>query len=178
MQWYYHRAAAAFLRWNIPRLERERGCNMIEAKRRTRCRVGPMGKLGIIGICMSVGIVFAVGSSTLSLAATKAPALNPAQIAAQTFSTKLCTPKNPAVVKNIPKALSGFTGYKQSPGNWLGLPATSDLTGHTVALTTMGLNQPFFTSIGRVLGAIGEALQVQLEGLRRPVPRRNRSVDC
>ena len=115
---------------------------------RSRPRVARTWRVAALGTTAAVGLLFAFGSATtVSLAATKAPKLNPTQIAVKTFSTKVCTPKSLAAVKSIPKAESGFTGYKQSSGNWLALPAKSDLTGKTVALTTMGLNQPFFTSI-------------------------------
>ena len=132
-----------------PRLEREGGSSMKKVVTTTRRRPDRApGRPVVVGTSMAIGLLFAFGGAAgLSLPATSGGGLNAAQLAAKTFSTKLCTPKNPAAVKGIPKAESGFTGYKESPGNWLALPAKSDLTGHTVALTTMGLNQPFFTSI-------------------------------
>lgn len=64
-----------------------------------------------------------------------------------TFSKDLCTPKDPAAVASIPKSVSGFTGYTSAPGDWLTLPATSPLSGKRVAVSAMGLGQPFFLAI-------------------------------
>lgn len=72
---------------------------------------------------------------------------NSSDIAARTFSSKICAVKDPKVVAKIPKSVSGFTGYKSAPGDWQKLPATSSLTGKRVALTVMGLGQPFFLAV-------------------------------
>ena len=74
-------------------------------------------------------------------------AQDPLQIAIDTFSEELCEPVDPAKVADIPGAVSGFSGYDGEPGNWMELPETSALSGKRVALTVMGLGQPFFTAI-------------------------------
>ena len=68
-------------------------------------------------------------------------------IAAKTFSADVCAPVNPAAVAGIPAAVSGFTGYQPAPGKWLEMPASSPLKGKRVALTVMGLGQPYFLAI-------------------------------
>lgn len=68
-------------------------------------------------------------------------------IAAATFSPELCEPVDPAALADIPGSVSGFTGYESEPGDWLALPETSPLTGKRVAVTVMGLGQPFFLAI-------------------------------
>jgi ribose transport system substrate-binding protein len=69
------------------------------------------------------------------------------QVAASTFSSELCEPTDPAAIADIPASVSGFTGYDSAPGDWLALPATSPLTGKRVALSVMGLGQPFFLAV-------------------------------
>jgi len=68
-------------------------------------------------------------------------------IAAKTFSTEVCTPADAAAVANIPAGVSGFTGYESAPGDWLKEADASALKGKRVALTAMGLGQPFFLAI-------------------------------
>lgn len=68
-------------------------------------------------------------------------------VAAKSFSADLCQPADPAAVANIPKAVSGFTGYASAPGAWLEQPTTTALAGKRVALTVMGLGQPYFLAI-------------------------------
>jgi ribose transport system substrate-binding protein len=81
-------------------------------------------------------------------AATEAPVKkNASEVAASSFSPEMCEPVDPAAVKDIPAAVSGFSGYESMEGDWLTLPETSPLTGKKVALTVMGLGQPFFTAI-------------------------------
>ncbi len=63
------------------------------------------------------------------------------------FSPTVCKPTDAAAVASIPAPVSGFTGYQSSPGDWLKLPDKSPLTGKKVALSVMGLGQPFFTAI-------------------------------
>ena len=43
--------------------------------------------------------------------------------------------------------MSGFTGYASAPGDWLAEPEASPLKGKRVALTVMGLGQPYFLAI-------------------------------
>lgn len=83
----------------------------------------------------------------LGLALSQAMAENARQVAVETFSTELFEPVDPAVLKNIPGPVSGFSGYEGEPGNWIDLPKSSPLAGKRVALTVMGLGQPFFTAI-------------------------------
>jgi ribose transport system substrate-binding protein len=68
-------------------------------------------------------------------------------IAAKAFSVDVCAPVNPAAVAGIPAGVSGFSGYESAPGNWLEMPASSPLKGKRVALTVMGLGQPYFLAI-------------------------------
>ncbi len=72
---------------------------------------------------------------------------NALEIAASTFSDRVCEPKDPAVVADIPRSVSGFTGYDSAPGDWLAEPAESPLAGKRVSWTSMGLGQPFFLAI-------------------------------
>lgn len=69
------------------------------------------------------------------------------QIAAKTFSPDVCAPVDPAAVADIPASVSGFTGYESAPGDWLKEADASALKGKRVALTVMGLGQPFFLAI-------------------------------
>jgi ribose transport system substrate-binding protein len=76
--------------------------------------------------------------------------VEPAEVvtAADTFSADVCDPKDPAAVADIPGSVSGFTGYESEPGDWLELPATAEeLAGKSVALSVMGLGQPFFLAV-------------------------------
>jgi len=85
-----------------------------------------------------------------ALLVVASPALaadGPVAIAAQSFSTDLCQPADPNAVKEIPKGVSGFTGYESAAGDWLTEPSSSPLKGKRVALTVMGLGQPFFLAI-------------------------------
>lgn len=68
-------------------------------------------------------------------------------VAAKSFSKDLCQPADPAAVAAIPKPVSGFTGYASAAGDWLGLPEATPLAGKRVALTVMGLGQPYFLAI-------------------------------
>lgn len=79
--------------------------------------------------------------------AAQAPVKDASTIAAESFSSDMCEPADPAVVKDIPGPVSGFSGYDSMPGDWLKEPETSPLTGKKVALTVMGLGQPFFLAI-------------------------------
>jgi ABC-type sugar transport system substrate-binding protein len=83
-------------------------------------------------------------STSTSVSATSSVT---AVTAESTFSSTVCTPKDPAAIANIPKSVSGFTGYVPAPGDWLTLPATSPLTGKRIAVTVMGLGQPFFLAV-------------------------------
>lgn len=69
------------------------------------------------------------------------------EIAAKSFSSELCQPVDPAAVAGIPGGVSGFTGFESAPGDWLVEADASALAGKRVALTVMGLGQPFFLAI-------------------------------
>lgn len=69
------------------------------------------------------------------------------EIAARTFSDRVCEPKDPAAIADIPRSVAGFTGYDSAPGDWLAEPAESPLRGKRVSWTSMGLGQPFFLAI-------------------------------
>lgn len=103
-------------------------------------------------VCLLVVLSMLVGCTAAATPTNPAqsntdPAKDPLAVAASTFSTSLCEPVDPDAVKDIPTAVSGFSGYNSEPGDWLTLPATSPLKGKKVALTVMGLGQPFFLSI-------------------------------
>jgi ribose transport system substrate-binding protein len=69
-------------------------------------------------------------------------------LASSTFSSDVCVPKDAAAVADIPGSVSGFTGYESEPGDWLALPSSADeLTGKSIALSVMGLGQPFFLAV-------------------------------
>lgn len=67
--------------------------------------------------------------------------------AAKVFSPEVCAPSDAAAIAAIPAGVSGFTGYESAPGAWLDQPEKSPLTGKRVALTVMGLGQPYFLPI-------------------------------
>lgn len=83
----------------------------------------------------------------LTALSTAAYAETPVETAAATFSADLCAVADPAAVADIPKGVSGFTGYESAPGQWLSEPEASALKGKRVALTVMGLGQPYFLAI-------------------------------
>lgn len=89
----------------------------------------------------------AVAPSAAAGSSAAAATGDPQQIAAATFSSELCQPKDPAAIADIPKSVSGFTGYDSEAGDWLALPATSPLAGKRIALSVMGLGQPFFLAV-------------------------------
>ena len=93
----------------------------------------------------------------------QAPAKDPLTVAAETFSTELCEPVDPSVLKDIPEAVSGFSGYDSMPGDWLTEPETSPLKGKKVAMTVMGLGQPFFTAIKGHWEHFAEKYQFELK---------------
>ena len=47
----------------------------------------------------------------------------------------------------MPEPVDVVTGFDTSPGDWFTQPATSPLTGKRVALTVMGMGQPFFLAV-------------------------------
>jgi ribose transport system substrate-binding protein len=69
------------------------------------------------------------------------------EIAAEAFSSELCQPSDPAAVADIPGGVSGYTGFESAAGDWLVEAEASTLAGKRVALTVMGLGQPFFLAI-------------------------------
>lgn len=104
--------------------------------------------LSMVAGCAAPTAAPATQAPATQVPATQAPAPKDASaIAASSFSSEMCEPVDPAVVKDIPKAVSGFSGYDSMKGDWLTEPATSPLTGKKVALTVMGLGQPFFLAI-------------------------------
>lgn len=66
---------------------------------------------------------------------------------AKTLSADIREPVRPAAVAGIPAGASGSTGYESAPRNWPEMPASSPLKGKRVALTVMGLGQPYFLAI-------------------------------
>ncbi|GAB3121424.1 sugar ABC transporter substrate-binding protein [Glaciibacter psychrotolerans] len=83
--------------------------------------------------------------------------------AASVFSPDVCTPKDPAAVADIPTTVAGFTGYESEPGDWLTLPETSALTGKRVAVSVMGLGQPFFLAVSEHWKALGEKYKFEVK---------------
>lgn len=105
-----------------------------------------------------------LAGAALALATQAAAAAEgPVALAAKSFSTELCAPKDPAAVADIPKAVSGFTGYEQAPGDWLALPDASPLKGKRVALSVMGLGQPFFLAIKKQWEMLAEKYGFELK---------------
>lgn len=86
-------------------------------------------------------------ATLLGLVAGPVYAQDGVAIAAKTFTSEVCTPADPAAVASIPAGVSGFTGYESAPGDWLKEAEASALKGKRVALTAMGLGQPFFLAI-------------------------------
>jgi ribose transport system substrate-binding protein len=91
------------------------------------------------------------------------PMKDPLAVAAATFSEEVCEPVDPAALADIPGSVSGFTGYESEPGDWLAFPETSPLTGKRVALTVMGLGQPFFLAIKGHWEALAERYGFELK---------------
>lgn len=98
----------------------------------------------------------------LCLLSTSAFAQDSAEMAAKTFSTEVCDVADPAAVADIPAGVSGFTGYDSASGDWLSEPEASSLTGKTVALTVMGLGQPYFLSISNHWKRLAEKYDFEL----------------
>lgn len=99
---------------------------------------------------LNIRIKFAIGILSCFIFASFANSLfakDPLKIAIDTFSDKMCEAQDPSVLEKIPGAVSGFSGYENTPGDWLSLPKSTPLTGKRVAVTVMGLGQPFFLSI-------------------------------
>jgi len=78
---------------------------------------------------------------------TPAAVMNATELAASVFSPEACTPKDPAAIAKVPEPVDVVTGFDTSPGDWFTQPATSPLTGKRVALTVMGMGQPFFLAV-------------------------------
>lgn len=90
----------------------------------------------------------AATSAPASAGASASPAqMNATELAASVWSDKLCDPKDPAAIAQVPAPIDTVTGFDSAPGNWMALPATSPLTGKRVAVTVMGLGQPFFGAV-------------------------------
>lgn len=91
------------------------------------------------------------GTASTETAPTETTETSSAEVsvtAADTFSSEVCATKDPAAVADIPASVSGFTGYDSEPGDWLTLPASAEeLAGKRVALSVMGLGQPFFLAV-------------------------------
>lgn len=93
------------------------------------------------------GAASTAAATTDGAATTSGAGGDALEIAARTFSDRVCEPKDPAAVADIPRSVSGFTGYESAPGDWLAEPAESPLAGKRVSWTSMGLGQPFFLAI-------------------------------
>ena len=93
------------------------------------------------------GYGLAVGSLVAFAAMGTAWADDAVEMAAKVFSPEVCEPLDAAAVAEIPGSVSGFTGYESAAGDWLAEADASALAGKRVALTVMGLGQPFFLAI-------------------------------
>ena len=91
--------------------------------------------------------VFLAGTVAICAIGTAGYAQDAVEVAAKTFATDLCAVADPAAVADIPAGVSGFTGYDSANGDWLSEPEASALAGKRVALTVMGLGQPYFLAI-------------------------------
>jgi ABC-type sugar transport system substrate-binding protein len=129
------------------------------------------GKLNFLLVIMLLVIMLVAvgcgGSVTVDEPAEEqgeevASSKNALDVAAATFTTELLEPIDPAVVADIPGPVSGFSGYDSMDGDWLNLPETSSLTGKKVALTVMGLGQPFFLAIQGHWEAFAEMYDFEL----------------
>jgi len=98
---------------------------------------------------MNQNLLRLAGASLIALGAMTSASLaaDATAIAIKTFSDEVCEPADSAAVAEIPAGVSGFTGYESAPGAWLTEPEASALTGKRVALTVMGLGQPYFLAI-------------------------------
>lgn len=102
------------------------------------------------------------GVVALSIYATASAAQDAVDMAASTYSEELCEVSDPAAVADIPAGVSGFTGYDSAPGDWLSEPEASALTGKRVALTVMGLGQPYFLAISNHWERLAEEYDFEL----------------
>jgi ribose transport system substrate-binding protein len=99
------------------------------------------------------------GAATDAPPATTAPAtaqpgdtappaeMNATELAASVWSNDPCEPKDPAAVADVPEPVDTVTGFDSAPGDWMALPETSPLTGKRIAVSVMGLGQPFFGAV-------------------------------
>lgn len=112
---------------NQPRLLRRRQLTLLSAATTV--------SLGLVG-CAGGTVEPSAGEGVVSV------------IAADTFVSEACAVKDPQAVADIPASVSGFTGYESAAGDWLTLPATAaELEGKTIAVSVMGLGQPFFLAV-------------------------------
>jgi ribose transport system substrate-binding protein len=135
LKWYYHRTSERSISAIVLFEEQEK------TKMEKKITHGFRGRSALAGVA-----IFSLAISGSFLESAKA-AEDSSAIAAKTYSAKICQPKDPAAVADIPASVSGFTGYKSAPGDWQKLPKTSPLKGKRVALTVMGLGQPFFLAV-------------------------------
>ena len=106
----------------------------------------PVGRrLSVIVASIAIGVA-ALAGCTAEDAGPKSD-VDGTAIAAGLFSAEPCVPKDPAAVADIDGPISGFTGYESEPGEWLTLPSSDELEGKRIALTVMGLGQPFFLAV-------------------------------
>jgi len=108
---------------------------------------------------------YLLGAAAIIAFGTAGYAQDAVSIAANTFSTELCAVADPAAVADIPAAVSGFTGYESAAGDWLSEPEVSVLAGKRVALTVMGLGQPYFLAISNHWERLAEKYDFELRVL-------------
>ena len=73
--------------------------------------------------------------------------MNATELAASVWSNDPCTPKDPAAIADVPGPVDTVTGFESAPGDWMALPETSPLKGKRIAVSVMGLGQPFFGAV-------------------------------
>lgn len=87
------------------------------------------------------------GTMVAASPGTSAGPMNATELAASVWSPDPCEPKDPAAIAAIPAPVDTLTGFDSAPGDWMALPETSPLTGKRVAVSVMGLGQPFFGAV-------------------------------
>lgn len=119
---------------------------MSRSLRRTRVTLMSLISAGALVLSACAGGT--VSSEPEEVDSAETPSTEISVAAADTFSSEVCEPKDPAAVADIPTSVSGFTGYESAAGDWLTLPdSAEELTGKRIALSVMGLGQPFFLAV-------------------------------
>ena len=113
-----------------------------------------------LATALIVAVAGCGGAATDAPPATAAPAtaqpgettappaeMNATELAASVWSNDPCEPKDPAAIADVPEPVDTVTGFDSAPGDWMALPETSPLAGKRIAVSVMGLGQPFFGAV-------------------------------